>query len=150
TALIRNITDISRLDAKHAVAGVLEVRQQRAVIGANIDHHIFFAQVQHAGGFALQISEIVSQQFSGPAGVGIFRRENDYGINCQAELYQVTVAAVKEFGWEPRLLAWHLPDRHHLINGRHVAEREHIIERRVAADLTAFDRDAGARASGTR
>ena len=148
--LISNVADIGRLDAKHAVAGVLEVRQQRAIVGADIDHHIVFAQAQHGGGFTLQISEIVSQQFSGPTGIRIFRRENDDGINCQAELYQVTVAAVQEVGRKPRLLAWHLPDRHHLVDGRHVAEREHIIERRVAADLTALDRNAGAGAGGTR
>ena len=40
-------------------------------------------------------------------------------------------------------------DRHHLVDRRHVAERQHVIERRMAADLAAFDRDAGAGAGGT-
>ena len=74
-ALVGDVADIGRLDAEHAVAAVLEVRQQRAVVRADIDHEIVFAQAQHGGGFALQIGEIVAQQFGGAAGVGIFRRE---------------------------------------------------------------------------
>ncbi len=39
-------------------------------------------------------------------------------------------------------------DWHHLVDRRHVAERKHVIERRVAADLTAFDWNAGAGTDG--
>jgi hypothetical protein len=93
-AFISNVADIGRFDAKHAVAGVLKIRQQRAIVGADIDHHIVFAQAQHGGGFTLQISEIISQQLSCPTGIRIFRRENNDG-STTAELYQVTLAAVQ-------------------------------------------------------
>ena len=102
------------------------------------------------GGFALQVGEIVAQQLGGAAGVGIFRREDDDRIDREAELHQLAVAAVQQVGRKPRLLARHLADRHHLVDRRHVAEREHVIERCVAADLTAFDRNAGAGAGGAR
>ena len=103
-----------------------------------------------AADFALQVGEIVAQQFGGAAGVGIFRREDDDRVDRQAELHQVAVAAVQQIGRKPRLLTRHLADRHHLVDRRHVAEREHVIERRVAADLAAFDRNAGAGAGGAR
>ena len=49
-ALVGDVADIGRLDAEHAIAGVLEVRYQRAVIGADIDNEIVRAQPQHGGG----------------------------------------------------------------------------------------------------
>ena len=52
TALVGDCADVGRLDAEHAVAGVLEIRQQRAVIGADIDHEIVLPQSQHRRGFA--------------------------------------------------------------------------------------------------
>ena len=42
-ALVGDVADIGRLDAEHAVAAVLEVRQQRAVVGADIDNEIVFS-----------------------------------------------------------------------------------------------------------
>ena len=142
--------DVGRLDAEHAVAGFLEIRQQRAVIGADIDHEIVFPQAQHRRGFAGEIGEIVAQQLRGAAGVGIVRRKDDDGIDREAELHQLAVAAVEQVGREPRLLPRHDADPHHLVDRRHVAEREHVIERGVAAYLTALDRDAGAGAGGAR
>ena len=103
-----------------------------------------------AADFALQVGEIVAQQFGGAAGVGIFRREDDDRIDRQAELHQVALAAMQQVGREPGLLARHASDRHHLVDRRHVAEREHGLERRVAADLAAFDRNAGPGAGGAR
>src|ERR1019366_88787 len=102
------------------------------------------------GGFAVQVGEIVAQQFGGAAGVGIFRREDDDRIDRQAQLHQVAIATMQEIGREPRLLARLLADRHHLVDRRHVAERQYVIERRMAAGLTAFDRNASAGAGGAR
>ena len=51
-ALVGDVADVGRLDAQHAMAAVLEVRQQRAVVGADIDNQIVFAETQHRGGFA--------------------------------------------------------------------------------------------------
>ena len=39
-ALIGDVADVGRLDAEHAVAALLEIRQQRAVVGADIDDEI--------------------------------------------------------------------------------------------------------------
>ena len=58
--------------------------------------------------------------------------------------------AIQQRGRKPRLLTRHLADRHHLVDWRHVAERKHGLERRVAANLAAFDRNAGAGAGGAR
>ncbi len=108
------------------------------------------AEAQHAGRLALQVGEIVAQQFGGAAGIGIFGREDNGGIDRQAELHQLAIAAMQEIGREPRLLMRHGPDRHHLVDRRHVAERKHVGKRRVAADLAAFDWNAAARAGGAR
>ena len=105
---VGDVADVGRLDAEHAMAAVLEIRQQRAVIGADIDDQIVRAQSQHGGGFAVQVGEIVAQQFGGAAGVGIFRREDDDRIDREPELHQVAVTAMQEIGRKPRLLARHL------------------------------------------
>ena len=147
---VGDVADVGRLDAEHAVAAFLEIRQQRAVVGADIDDEVLRPEAEHGGGFAVQVGEIVAQQLGGAAGVGIFRREDDHRIDGKAELHQVALLAMQQIGGEPRLLARDLADRHHLVDRRHVAEREHVIERRMAADLTAFDRNAGAAAGGTR
>ncbi len=64
-ARVGDVADVGRLDAENAVAGFLEVRNQRAVIRADIDHQILFGQAQHRRAFALQFGEIVAQQFGG-------------------------------------------------------------------------------------
>ena len=43
TALVGNRADIGRLDAEHVVASVFKVREQRTVVGADVDHEIVFA-----------------------------------------------------------------------------------------------------------
>ena len=133
------------------MAAFLEIRQQRAVIGADIDDEIVgFPAPASPTDSRAELGEIVAQQLGGAAGVGIFRRKDDDGIDREAELHQLAVAAMEQVGREPRLLPRHDADPHHLVDRRHVAEREHVIERGVAADLTALDRNAGAGAGGAR
>jgi hypothetical protein len=146
----RDLTDLGRLDAEDAVAAVLEVREQRAIVGADIDNEIIRGELEQGGSFRVELGEIVAQQLGGAAGVGIFGREDDDGIDCQAELHQVALGAVQEMSREPRLLPRHLADRDHLVHWRHVAEREHVGERRVTANLAAFHRDAGSAAGSAR
>jgi hypothetical protein len=149
-ARIGDVADIGRLDAEHAVAALLKIRQQRAVIGTDIDHEIVIAETEHGGALALQIREIVAQQFGSAAGVRIFRRKYNNGVDREAELHQVAIAAMQKVGRKPRLLARHRADGHHLVDRRHVAEREHGIERGRAANLAAFDWNAAAGASAAR
>ena len=78
---VGDVADVGRLDAEHAMAAILEVRQQRAVVGADIDDEVVTAKAEQGGALALQIGEIVAQQFGGAAGVGIFRREDDDRID---------------------------------------------------------------------
>ena len=132
---VGDIADVGRLDAEHTVAAVLEIRQQRAVIGTDIDHEIVFAEAEHGGGLALQLGEIVAQQLGGAAGVGIFGREDDHRVDGEAELHQVAARAVQQAGRKPWLLVRDRADRHHLVDRRHVAERQHRGERLVPADL---------------
>src|SRR5882757_5020573 len=55
---------------------------------------------------------------------------------------------MEQVGREPRLLALDLADWHHLIHRRHVTERKHGCQRRMAADLAAFHRNACSAAGG--
>ena len=127
-ARIGDVADVGRLDAENAIAGFLEIRDQRAVVGADVDHQILLGQPEHGGALALQVGEIVAQKFRGAAGVGIFRREDDDRIDGETQLHQIAIPAMQQIGRKPRLLPRHLPDRHHLIDRRHVAERQHGIE----------------------
>ena len=45
-AAVGDLGHVGRLDAENAVAAVLEVRDQRAVIGADVDHQIIFAKAE--------------------------------------------------------------------------------------------------------
>ena len=149
-AAVGDVADVGRLDAEHAVSRRLEIRQQRPVIGADIDDEVVLAEAQHSGGLALQIGEIVAQQFGGAAGVGIFRRENNRRIDGEAELHQIAVRAMQQAGRKPRLLMRDGADRHHLVDRRHEAQRQHRVERLVPANLAGFDRHACASAGGAR
>ena len=142
-----DLADLGRLDAENAVA--LEIRKQRPVVRADIDDEVLRPELQHCRRLRIEFGKIVPQQLGGAAGVGIFGRKDDDGIDRQAELHQVALAAVQEVGWKPRLLPRDCADRHHLVHRRHVAEREHVGQRRMSADLTAFDRNACSGAGGT-
>ena len=83
------------------------------------------AEPEHLRGFGIELGEIVAQQLGRAAGVGIFGREDDDGIDREAELHQLAFRAVQQIGRKPGLLPRHLADRHHLIHRRHVAERQH-------------------------
>ena len=109
-AAVGDVADIGRLDAEDAVAAVLEVRQQRAVVGADIDDEIVLAEAEHGGDLAVQIGEIVAQQIGGAAGVGIFRREDDDRIDREAELHQVAVRG-NAAGWSETTAAGAGPGR---------------------------------------
>ena len=89
---------------------------------------IVLAEPQHLGGLGIEIGEIVAQHLGHAAGVGIFGRENDDGIDGEAKLHQFAFGAVEQRGRKPRLLARHLPDRNHLVHRRHVAERQYGFE----------------------
>ena len=87
--------DIGRLDAEHTLTAVLEIREQRAIVRADIDDQVVVAQPEHGGALALQVGKIVAQQFGGAAGVGIFRREDDRRVDGEAELHQLAIAAMQ-------------------------------------------------------
>ena len=141
-ALVGDLGDVGRLDAENAVAALLEVRDQRAVVRADVDDEIVLAEAEHLRRLGVKLGEIVAQDPRHAAGVGIFRREDDHRIDGEAELHQFAVAAMQQVGRKPRLLALDLADRNHLVHRRHVAERQHGLELVVAADLAAFDRNA--------
>ena len=150
-AAVGDVADIGRLDAEHAMAAVLEIRKQRAVVRADVDDEIVAGRGRASPrSRAASSAKLSRSSLRRAAGVGIFRRKDDDRIDGEAELHQFAFAAMQQVGRKPRLLARHLADRHHLVDRRHVAEREHVIERRVSADLAAFDRDAGAGAGGAR
>ena len=87
----RDFAHFGRLDAEHAMAAVLEIAEQRAVVRAEVDHEVALAKLQHGRSLAIEIGEIVAQELRGAAGVGIFRRKDDDGIDRQAELGQVAI-----------------------------------------------------------
>ena len=141
-AAVGNLADIGRLDAEDPVAAALEVRQQRAVVRADVNDQVRRRELEQRGSLGIKVGEIVPQQLGGAAGVGVLGREDDDGIDGKAELHQLALFAVQEIGREPGLLARDIVHRDHLVDRRHVAEREHAPQRRVPADLTAFDRYA--------
>jgi len=150
TAPVGDGADVGRLDAEHAVAAALEVRQQRAVVRADVDDEVERSELQHGRGFGIELGEIIPQQLGGAAGVGIFRRKDDDRIDREAELHQIALGAMEQVGGKPGLLPRHLADRDHLVHGRHIAERKYPGQRRMAADLTAFDRNACSASGGAR
>src|SRR5215470_12814399 len=85
-AAVGDLADLGRLDAEDAV--VLEVREQRAVIRADVDDEILRSKLEQRRGLRIELGKIIAQQLGGAAGVGIFGREDDDGIDRQAELHQ--------------------------------------------------------------
>src|SRR4051812_2129360 len=107
------------------------------------------AEGEHGRRLGIQLSEIVAQQLRGAAGVRILGWKDDYRIDCKPELDKLAFTAIQQGGRKPRQLARHLADRHHLVDGRHVAQRQHGFETLVTANLTAFHRDAATGAGAT-
>ena len=145
-----NLAHVGRLDAEHAVTAGLEVGEERAVVRADIDDEVGRRERQQRRGFGIKLGEVVAQELGGAAGVGIFGGKDDDGVYCKPELDKLAAGAVQELGGKPGLLARRRADRDHLVDGRHVAQREDAGERRMSADLTAFDRDAGSGPRGSR
>ena len=46
-AVVGDLRHVGRLDAENAVAALLEVRDQRAVVRADVDHQIVLAETEH-------------------------------------------------------------------------------------------------------
>ncbi len=145
-----NLAHVGRLDAQHAVTAGLEVGEERAVVRADIDDEVGRRERQQRRGFGIKLGEVVAQELGGAAGVGIFGGKDDDGVYRKPELDKLAAGAVQEIGGKPGLLARRRADRDHLVDGGHVAQREDAGERRMSADLTAFDRDAGSGPRGSR
>ena len=125
--LVRDLGDVGRFDAENAMTALLEVRNQRAVIGADIDHEVVAAEAEHFRRFRIQLREILAQDAGHPAGVGIFGRKDNDGIDGEPELDQFAFMAVQQAGRKPRLLAFDCPDRNHLVDRRHVTQQGHRL-----------------------
>src|SRR5262245_54653068 len=61
TALVRDIAHIRGLNAEDALPTAFEVRQERAIVRADINDKIFFIETKHHRTLALQICKIVAQ-----------------------------------------------------------------------------------------
>src|SRR3954447_21346698 len=107
------------------------------------------AEGEHGRRLGVQLSEIVAQQLRGAAGVRILGWKDDYRIDGKSELDKLAFPAIQQGGRKPRQLARHFADRHHLVDGRHVAQRQHGFETLITANLTAFHRDAPPGAGAT-
>ena len=143
-ALIGDLGHVGRFDAEDAVPTLLEVRDQRAVVRSDVDRQIVLAETEHLRGFGIEIRKVLAQDPGHAAGVGILRREDDDRIDRDAELHQLAVRTVHQVGREPGLLLLDCADRDHLVHRRHVAERQHGLQRLVTANLAALDRNASA------
>ena len=100
--------------------------------------------------FALQFGEVVAQDLRRPAGVGILGRKQNRRIDDQAELHELALLAVQDFGGVGRLLVRALPDRAHLVDRRKIAEKQHRLKFLRAAHLTTVDDDAATGTGGAR
>jgi hypothetical protein len=125
---VGDLGDVGRLDAEDAVAAVLEVGDQRAVIRPDINSKIFLAETEHLRRFGIKISEVFPQDPGHATGVGVLGRKDDHGINGEAKLNQFAIRAMQQVGRKPGLLALNLADGDHLVDRRHVAKRKHGVE----------------------
>ena len=107
-AAVGDLADLGRLDAEDTVT--LEVGEQRAVIRADVDDQILRLELEHRRCFGIKLGKIIAQQFGGTAGVGILGREDDDGIDRQAELHQLALGAIQKAGRKPGLLPRHCAD----------------------------------------
>src|SRR5258708_33807931 len=89
--LLRKLAYIRWFNPQDPVAMVLEILEQRAIIGANVDHQVRGLKSEHFAGLAVQFRKILAQNARGPPGLGIPGRENDLRIYRKTQLYQFTL-----------------------------------------------------------
>ena len=84
------------VDAQNPAAPVLEVGQQRAVVGADVDDKRGAVEAQPVPAPFEQVREILPENACGTARVGIPRRKQDFRVHLAADLHQVRVRAVEK------------------------------------------------------
>ena len=147
-ALHRDLEGVGRLDAAHAVAALVEIRQQRAVVRPDVDRQRLFPDRIEPHHFVVQLGEVLAQDARRAARVGVVRREQDCGIDDEAELHELAVRAVQQLRRIGRLLVRTASDRIHRVDWRQIANKQDRTQLLRAANLAALHKDAAARLGG--
>ena len=111
-----------------AEARLLEIAQQRPVVGADVNDQVPRHKTQQRRRLAAQFGEVLPQDLRGAAGVGIFGRKQDLRVDDQPELHELALPAAKEQGRIGRLLARRAADRPHLVDRRQITEEQDRVE----------------------
>ena len=85
-------------------------RDQTDAVGDDVEYEIIGTEGDHRYALPIQAGEIVAENLRGAAGVGVFGRKEDTGVNNQAQLDQVTSRAVQQLCRVMGLLPGPLPD----------------------------------------
>src|SRR5204862_7385459 len=110
------------LNPKHAHAAFLEVAQEGAVVGTDVDDQLIRSKRIKRFHFEREFGEVLAQDFRRAAGVWIRRWKKNCGVHDQSELGESAVLATQQLRGISRLLCqWRTNDRHR-IHGREIAE----------------------------
>src|ERR1700722_3324212 len=91
-ARLGDLADIGRLDAENAMPRGVKIRQQCAVVGADVDDEIVLPESDQRSRLAVEPSKVLAQNPGRAAGIGVARREQDFGIEAEAELNEFATA----------------------------------------------------------
>ena len=121
-ALDRQFRGVGRLNPKHAHAVFLEVAQERAVVGTDVDDQLIGFERIKGFHFAREFGKVLAKDFRRAAGVWIRRWKKNCRIHDQSELGESAVLAKQQLRGISRLFCqWRTNDRHR-IHGREIAE----------------------------
>ena len=115
------------------MSAALEIGQQCAVVGSNVDDEVLCLELEQLVGLFVQRRKIVAQDARCAARVGIARRKDDLWIDSQSELHELALRTIEQVGRVGGLLGRNAADGAHLIDGWHVAEKKMPFEFIAAA-----------------
>ena len=113
-----DLARVGRLDSLHPMSAALEVGEQRAVVGSDVDDEVLCLELEQLVGLFVQRRKIVAQNARCATRVGIARRKDDLWIDGQPELHELALRTIEQVGRVGGLLGRNAADGAHLIDGR--------------------------------